>query len=132
MAAKFIKRVGELQAMPGVASHLLQTLDDPSASVNVIAEEVRRDQALMAMVLRMANSAFYKSSGQVRDISARTLLIHGAQDVIPARLAQEVAALVQHAQTRVIDGAGHMPFFERPEEFFGAVSGFLGERDAGS
>jgi pimeloyl-ACP methyl ester carboxylesterase len=39
---------------------------------------------------------------------------------------------VPDAQLVVIDGAGHMPFFERPEEFFSAVSGFLGERDGGS
>jgi proline iminopeptidase len=65
-------------------------------------------------------------------IASRTLVMHGAEDVIPARLAEETAALIPRAQTVVIERAGHMPFFERPEVFFAAVSGFLGEPDSGS
>ena len=65
-------------------------------------------------------------------IASRTLIVHGADDVIPASLAKETAALVPRAATLIIDGAGHMPFFERPAEFFSAVSTFLGAPDAGS
>jgi proline iminopeptidase len=104
------------------ADHALAALFSPpreaSAAGAAVAARLRREG--------------YDWSGQVRAISARTLVIHGAQDVIPARLSQEIAALVPHAQTLIIDGAGHMPFFERPEEFFSAVNGFLGERDGGS
>ena len=65
-------------------------------------------------------------------IASRTLVVHGAGDVIPARLADETAALAPRAATLIIDGAGHMPFFERPAEFFSAVSAFLDAPDAGS
>ncbi len=68
----------------------------------------------------------------VRAIAARTLVVHGAQDVIPSRLAGEICALVPRASELIIEGAGHMPFFERPEEFFAAVRGFLEAPDAGS
>jgi pimeloyl-ACP methyl ester carboxylesterase len=74
----------------------------------------------------------YDWSVDVRHIAARTLVVHGAQDVIPARLAGEIAALVPRSASRIIEGAGHMPFFERPEEFFAVVRGFLDEPDAGS
>jgi proline iminopeptidase len=74
----------------------------------------------------------YDWRGSIRSIASRTLVVHGAQDVIPARLAHETAALLPHARGLAIDGAGHMPFFERPAEFFAAVSGFLAEPDAGS
>jgi pimeloyl-ACP methyl ester carboxylesterase len=52
--------------------------------------------------------------------------------VIPSRLANEIAALVPRSTLLIIDGAGHMPFFEQPEQFFAAVRGFLDEPDAGS
>jgi pimeloyl-ACP methyl ester carboxylesterase len=32
----------------------------------------------------------------------------------------------------IIESAGHMPFFEQPEQFFAAVRGFLDKPDAGS
>lgn len=65
-------------------------------------------------------------------IAARTLIVHGADDVIPPRLAGETAALIPRSRTLIIEGAGHMPFFEQPDEFFAAVRGFLDEPDAGS
>jgi pimeloyl-ACP methyl ester carboxylesterase len=68
----------------------------------------------------------------IREIAARTLVVHGAQDVIPPRLAPEIAGLIPRASVHIIDDAGHMPFFERPEHFFGAVRDFLDEPDAGS
>jgi proline iminopeptidase len=68
----------------------------------------------------------------VKTIAARTLIIHGAQDVIPSQLADETAALVPRAQKLIIENAGHMPFFEQPEEFFSAVLSFLDAPDAGS
>ena len=68
----------------------------------------------------------------LRDIGARTLVVHGSADVIPPRLAHEIAALVPRATALIIDGAGHMPFFERPGDFFPAVAGFLDRPDAGS
>jgi proline iminopeptidase len=74
----------------------------------------------------------YDWRSSLRGIAARTFVVHGAQDVIPSRLAHEIAALVPRATALIIDGAGHMPFFERPQEFFAAVRGFLDQPDAGS
>jgi proline iminopeptidase len=74
----------------------------------------------------------YDWTSIVKTIAARTLIVHGAQDVIPARLADETAALLPRARKVIIDRAGHMPFFEQPEEFFRAVLAFLDAPDAGS
>jgi proline iminopeptidase len=68
----------------------------------------------------------------VNAIAARTLVVHGAGDVIPPRLAGEIAALIPRARALIIEGAGHMPFFERPELFFAAAQEFFDEPDAGS
>jgi proline iminopeptidase len=74
----------------------------------------------------------YDWSDAVRTIASRTLIVHGAADVIPARLANEIGALIPRATIKIVDGAGHMPFFERPEEFFAIVSEFLDAPDAGA
>lgn len=74
----------------------------------------------------------YDWRASVGAIAARTLIVHGADDVIPARLAGETAGLIPRTTTLVIDDAGHMPFFEQPEEFFSAVRGFLDAPDAGA
>lgn len=91
---------------------------EASATGAAVASRLRRDG--------------YDWRASVRTIVARTLVLHGAGDVIPARLAREIAALVPHARAAVIDGAGHMPFFERPEEFFSLVRDFLDAPDSGS
>jgi len=74
----------------------------------------------------------YDWTASVRAIASRTLLVHGADDVIPARLAAETASMIARSATLVIAAAGHMPFFEQPARFFGAVSDFLDAPDAGS
>jgi putative nucleotidyltransferase with HDIG domain len=70
-----LAKLKELEAIPGLVTRLLQTLDDPKASVNLVGAEISRDQALLAIVLRTANSAYYKSSGQVRDITEATVVL---------------------------------------------------------
>ncbi len=89
---KFLSRVEDLQAIPGMASRLLQTLDDPEASANAIAQEVQRDQALLAMVLRLANSAFYRLSGQVRDITESIVVLgyDSLKQLVLGRLSRQV------------------------------------------
>lgn len=64
-------------------------------------------------------------------IGASTLIVHGAQDLLPARVARENAGLIPGAQLVMVDGAGHMPFWEQPEEFFAVVRAFLDAPDRG-
>jgi len=91
---------------------------EASATGSTVASRLRREG--------------YDWRASVAAIAARTLIVHGAEDVIPPRLAREIAALVPRSRALIVEGAGHMPFFERPEEFFAAVRGFLDEPDAGS
>ena len=68
----------------------------------------------------------------VAKIAATTLVVHGRQDVLPSRLAEETATLIPKAGVVLIDDAGHMPFWEQPALFFGAVERFLTEPDLGA
>ena len=67
----------------------------------------------------------------IRHIGADTLVVHGAEDLLPARVAIENQALIAGARLVILEGAGHMPFWEQPTAFFGAVDTFLDEPDRG-
>lgn len=69
----------------------------------------------------------FDSRAWLPSISVPTLVIDGADDVVtpPARAGDRLAALLPNATRGVIEGCGHFPFIDRPEEFLGAVSGFL-------
>lgn len=52
---------------------------------------------------------------RVRRIEAPTLVLHGAFDPRPPRLAERLAASLPHAELAVIHDAGHSPWLEQPE-----------------
>jgi len=57
-------------------------------------------------------------SRDLRGIRAPTLAIWGAEDrVAPLRTGRLAAALIPGARLAVIDGAGHSPMLEKPEQF---------------
>lgn len=61
----------------------------------------------------------------VAAIRAPTLVVHGADDPLPLEVARELVATIPDARLAVIPAAGHMPFWERPEELFPVVEEFL-------
>ena len=67
----------------------------------------------------------YDWRAQVATIRAPTLVVHGADDPLPLQAARELVATIPDARLAVIPAAGHMPFWERPEEFFPIVEEFL-------
>jgi proline iminopeptidase len=61
----------------------------------------------------------------LRAVTAESLVIHGAGDLLPVRVAHELVAVIPKARLVLIPDAGHMPFWEAPEAFFAAVDQFL-------
>ena len=141
--------------LSGSARHVLASLDPTAlraADADIHAEYSRAlypayfaDRALGAMfappqersVTGAAVAARLRREGydwqrEVTAIRATTLLIHGLDDVLPARLAEETGALIPHATVHRVAAAGHMPFFEQPAEFFATVLGFLDAPDRGA
>lgn len=74
----------------------------------------------------------YDWRNELRSIAATTLLVHGAQDIISPDLARQSADLIPRARLSIIEGAGHMPFWEQPAEYFAVVTNFLDGRDLGA
>lgn len=72
-----IERAGDLPAFPRVVAEILTTLDDPDASLNLLADHIKHDPVITARVLSMANSASLKSrrASEVRDVFTATSLI---------------------------------------------------------
>ncbi len=77
-----------------------------------------------AVVSRLRRDGFDWREAAAR-IRARTLLVHGASDMIPVAQAERTAAIIPGARLRLIAEAGHMPFWEQPEQFFSIVEEFL-------
>jgi 3-oxoadipate enol-lactonase len=63
---------------------------------------------------------------RLHEITAPTLVLHGDQDpYIPVQNAELIANRIPNALLRIIRGAGHLLFIERPEEMEHTVRGFL-------
>lgn len=68
-------------------------------------------------------------SYRLREISAPTLVVHGARDrIVPVGWASRAHERLPNSQLRILKGCGHWPPRERPEEFNRIVSGFLASR----
>ncbi|WP_131104570.1 alpha/beta fold hydrolase [Ornithinimicrobium sufpigmenti] len=59
-------------------------------------------------------------------LQARTLIVHGASDgIVPVSYAHAFADAIDGAQVHVVEQAGHLPMFEREDEFLTVVTEFL-------
>lgn len=67
----------------------------------------------------------YDWTHEISAIRVPTLVLHGAEDIIDVSVPQDIAALIPGARVELIPHAGHMPFWEAPEQFFAAVEAFL-------
>ncbi len=53
------------------------------------------------------------------------LVVQGTDDLVPVEASREWAAHCANSRFLLVDGAGHHPYLERPEEFFPAAQSFL-------
>ena len=61
-------------------------------------------------------------------VKARTLVVHGESDgLVPMVYAEEFTRLIPGARLARVGGAGHLPMFEREDEFCTMVDSFLSE-----
>jgi len=74
-----------------------------------------------------AAGASWDAFGRIDRIAAPTLVISGTHDnVVDARNSRVLADRIPNARLELIEGAGHMLFWERPDEFVPLVTEFLG------
>ena len=87
-----LARVKDLEGVPVFVTRILQTIDDPKASPKEVGVEIAKDQAVLAMVLRTANSSYYRSSGQVRDVTEAIVVLgfDTVRQLVFGRLSKQV------------------------------------------
>lgn len=113
-----------------------------------LAESSRQDQGLLdsilEMALRLGPEVFERQSLALRDrpdsiatlatISCPTVVACGSEDrLCPVSFHRDMARRIPGASLRVIEGCGHLPPVERPEEVSDILRGLVGhtERDLG-
>ncbi|WXG43582.1 MAG: alpha/beta hydrolase [Promethearchaeati archaeon SRVP18_Atabeyarchaeia-1] len=103
------KTVSDQKKMAFVMKHLMQS---PSFDINILADDF---QAVAGVDL----------GKRLSEIAAPTLIIHGADDLLPLSMAQFLQQSIKGSKLEVISDSGHMPMLEQPEKFNEAILKFL-------
>ena len=61
----------------------------------------------------------------IETIRVPTLIVHGEEDLLDVSVAHQIHKLIPESELSLIPHAGHLPFWEAPEEFFSRVEAFL-------
>jgi pimeloyl-ACP methyl ester carboxylesterase len=66
--------------------------------------------------------------GRQRDLTQPALIVQGTADrVVDPGNAEALADLLPNAQVKLLEGAGHLLYWEQPRRFARMVAGFLTE-----
>ena len=72
---RFIKQFSDLSTTPALLGKILSLFRDDSASTEDLCTLISYDPAMAERVLRVANSAFFAHSGQIKDIHQAVLFL---------------------------------------------------------
>jgi HD-like signal output (HDOD) protein len=75
LKAKILRNLVNLPPMPHIILRAQEIMDDPNSSLKDLASVIETDQAIVARVLTMANSAYYGVSGMVASIQHASVLL---------------------------------------------------------
>lgn len=67
----------------------------------------------------------YDWAERISHVKARTLIVHGDHDLLDLSVPESIHQLITNSIVKIIPHAGHMPFWEAPDEFFSTVEDFL-------
>jgi len=105
---RYVKGLGNLSTIPVLLGKILTILRDESATAEELYELIAADQALAERVIRVANSAFFGHSGEVKSIKQAILFLGydriksiavgmTVMDIFPARSSFQVENLWVHS-----------------------------------
>jgi len=72
---RLFDRIGEVSSLPGVATRVIEVVNDESAGADDLLEVVQLDPALGVRILRTVNSAYYSLRYKVRDLKSAINLL---------------------------------------------------------
>ncbi len=85
-----LQSIDELPTIPETLIEILKVLDDPDSGPSDLAQVVRLDAPLMSKILRLANSPYYSSRGDIGDIN-RCVAVLGYRTVRQVAICVSVA-----------------------------------------
>ena len=95
-----LSKFEELPTIPEILFQILKILDDPDSGSSDLAEVVRLDAPLTARILRLANSPYYSTRGDMTDIH-RCIAVLGYRTIRQVAICVSVATSVVSAAARV-------------------------------
>jgi HD-like signal output (HDOD) protein len=94
-----LTKFDELPTIPEILFHILRILDDPDSGAGDLADVVRLDAPLTARILRLANSPYYSTRGDMADIH-RCIAVLGYRTIRQVAICVSVATSVVAAAAR--------------------------------
>lgn len=89
----------------------------------------KRRIAVKLILLQLGATFGHRLDGELRDLSQPTLVVHGTADrVIPAENSRLLADRIPESRLEWLEGAGHLFWWERPEETGSLAADFLNAR----
>ena len=73
--SNMLDRIQKLPSMPSLVVEILESFDIEDVDLTMLANKIACDQALVARVMRVANSPFFGLSGQIGSISEAVLVL---------------------------------------------------------
>jgi putative nucleotidyltransferase with HDIG domain len=118
-----LSEIDDLPSIPETLIRILKVLDDPASGPADLAVVVRMDGPLMAKILRLANSPYYSSRGDLADIN-RCVAVLGYKTVRQVAICVAVASSLVSA---VDQSGGAMDYRElwRHSVITGAIAKHL-------
>lgn len=90
---------------------------DEEAYADFLARAERRAVALEVIMAQMQACAAHDTNARLGGLSAPTLVVHGTEDqMLPVDNGRLIASLIPGARLEVMEGVGHLFFWERPRE----------------
>lgn len=100
--------VDDLPTIPETLINILNVIDNPDSGASDLAAAVRLDAPLMSKILKLANSPYYSSRGEIGDIN-RCVAVLGYRTVRQVAVCVSVATVLVKAVT---DTAGELDYRE--------------------
>ncbi|HEY2398075.1 MAG TPA: alpha/beta fold hydrolase [Solirubrobacteraceae bacterium] len=95
---------------------------DEAAYAEFLAVAARRAVAVPVVMAQLQACAAHDTSARLHELATPTLVIHGTEDeMLPVENGRLVARLIPGSRLEILDGIGHMFFWEQPERSAGLV-----------
>lgn len=129
---ELIARMPEMEPEQALRTAIENALSDraleeqPELVDRILRHRTRDPQAPEGWQAQAAAGTTYEGGDRLSGIAAPTLVVHGTEDVVvDPRNASVLADLIPVARVELLDGAGHLSFWEQPDRFVAVVSDFL-------